>query len=136
MGPLLFSLYINDLPSVCDDNIHVQMYADDTAVYAHSKHPEKVAAALTEVMTRISEWLDNNQLTLNTKKTVFTYFTKKKLPAPPTIYSRDVPLDFVTAVKYLGLHLDPNLSFKTHVKEMTKKKSSGLYLPSDIFAPP
>lgn len=38
LGILLFSLYIDDLPSVCSD-INVQMYADGTVVYAHGKKP-------------------------------------------------------------------------------------------------
>ena len=103
------------------------MYADDTAVLTHSKHPEKVAASLNDAMNRINDWLDNNQLTLNTKKTVFTYFTNKKITAPPIIYSRDSPLDYVTSIKYLGLHLDPNLNFKTHVKEASKKIKRSLF---------
>ncbi len=46
LGPLLFSLYINDLPSVCPD-VSVQMYADDTLVYVHGSNISQVAEKIT-----------------------------------------------------------------------------------------
>lgn len=37
LGPLLFSLYINDLPTFCEDDIKIQMYADESVIYIHGK---------------------------------------------------------------------------------------------------
>ena len=42
LGPLLFSIYINDLPSMCDD-VGIIMYADDTVIYTHGKSATEVA---------------------------------------------------------------------------------------------
>ncbi len=53
LGPLLFSLFINDLPSVCT-GCEVQMYADDTFIYVHAKAKELVAAELNSVMMKVS----------------------------------------------------------------------------------
>lgn len=46
LGPLLFSLYLNDLPDVCPDAF-IQMYADDTVIYVHAKTNEQVSHLLS-----------------------------------------------------------------------------------------
>lgn len=48
LGPLLFSLYINNLPSVCPD-VYIQMYADDTVIYTHGKNTAQVAEKLSRL---------------------------------------------------------------------------------------
>lgn len=45
LGPLLFSIYINDLPAVCPD-IHIQLYADNAVMYVHAKSSQSAAAVL------------------------------------------------------------------------------------------
>uniref|UniRef100_A0A672J846 Reverse transcriptase domain-containing protein n=1 Tax=Salarias fasciatus TaxID=181472 RepID=A0A672J846_SALFA len=45
LGPLLFSVYINDLPAVCPE-VHTQMYADDAVLYVHAKTSQRAAALL------------------------------------------------------------------------------------------
>ncbi len=49
LGPILFSLYINDLPSVCQ-SVNIQMYADDTVLYLHTKNKQQAATKLTEAL--------------------------------------------------------------------------------------
>ncbi len=53
LRPLLFSLYINDLPSVCP-NVETQLYADDTVIYVHAKTKQLAAAKLTSALEQIS----------------------------------------------------------------------------------
>lgn len=77
IGPLLFSLYINDLPSVCDD-VNIQMYADDTVIYTWGKDAEQVSKKLTLAMEKVSKWLNASCLTLNIKKTATMYFVNNK----------------------------------------------------------
>lgn len=55
MGPLLFTLYINDLPSVCNDT-NTQMYADDTVMYVHGRNMTLVSE-LTNCMVHLTAWL-------------------------------------------------------------------------------
>lgn len=42
LGPPLFTLYINDLSLVCDDDLEIQLYADDTVIYTHGKDSKQV----------------------------------------------------------------------------------------------
>ena len=119
ISPILFSLYINDLPKVCP-KVHTQMYADDTAIFYHGKTPEEVAVVLSDAMTSIENWLKNNHLSLNVKKTVAIFFAKKDIPHPPPITVAGVPLNIVQSVKYLGVIFDSTLKFKTHIQKLTK----------------
>ncbi len=77
LGPLLFSLYLNDFPDVCPD-VHIQMYADDTVIYVHDKTKEQVAHKLSIAMTKILDWFTQCCLTLNVQKSACMYFNIKK----------------------------------------------------------
>ncbi len=60
LGPILFSLYINDLP-LCS-SVSVQMYA---VLYVHAKNIQQAANMLTEVLVHVSDGLSNSYLHLN-----------------------------------------------------------------------
>ncbi len=79
LGPLSFSLYINDLPDVC--TVHSQMYADDVVIVSHGKTPKEAAQIMTTVLTRIQGWLIDSCLHVNTKKTVCMFLSKKPVEA-------------------------------------------------------
>ena len=68
VGPLLFVLLVNDLPTVAR-KCSMLMYADDTVLF----YPGKVAAAIEESLNEdlklIESWLHNNSLSLNVDKT-------------------------------------------------------------------
>ncbi len=118
LGPLLFSIYINDLPAVCK-GIDIIMYADDVVIYVHGRDKEQVAIKLSLVMDKISNWLKSSCLTLNIEKTVGMYFVKSnKVKDMSNIYVNGQKINIVTEIKYLGVHLDQTLSFKKHIKRM------------------
>ncbi len=71
LGPLLFSLYLNDFPDVCPD-LHIQMYAYDTVIYVHDKTKEQVALKLS--IATILDWFTQFCLTLNVRKCIRMYF--------------------------------------------------------------
>ncbi len=77
VGPMLFSLFVNDLPCSCPD-VECQIYADDTVIYTSAKSSAKVVALLNEQMEKISKWFQENNLTLHVKKTVFMCFSNRK----------------------------------------------------------
>ncbi|KAF0043589.1 hypothetical protein F2P81_004926 [Scophthalmus maximus] len=77
LGPLLFSLFINDLPSCCPLNVTCQMYADDAVLNVHAKDRKHAAQELTDAMTNVYNWLEKSQLYLNISKTVCMYLSKR-----------------------------------------------------------
>lgn len=83
LGPLLFSLYINDLPDVCPPTVICQMYANDTVLYVHAKNKKQGKAELSASIVNISNWLTNSCLHLNVSKTVCMFFFPKSVNSDP-----------------------------------------------------
>ena len=70
LGPLLFILYMNDLPC-CVENGCITMYADDTSLSNSVKTYEDIKEKIIPNMFQISDWLKANKLSLNVMKTEF-----------------------------------------------------------------
>ena len=126
LGPLQFSLFINDLPSICA-GVSCQLYADDAA-YAPAKTPEQAADALSTSLVEVRQWLSKDQLVLNLSKTVSMCFSIKKINPEQSFHInlQNVKIQTVTEFKYLGLVLDPQLKFVKHIKKISKTIQSNL----------
>lgn len=75
LGPLLFSLYYNDLPDVCAPTVNCQMIcADDTVIYLYAKSKKQTAEELSAEMVNITNWLKKSCLHLTVSKTVCMFF--------------------------------------------------------------
>ena len=70
LGPLLFILYINDLPT-CLVNSHFRMYADDAHLTFASNDVVRLEENINDYLTKIAGWLTANNLILNKSKTEF-----------------------------------------------------------------
>ena len=103
---------------MCDD-VSIIMYADDTVIYTHGKSATEVAKALTKAMQKVALWLHNSGLTLTLEKSVTMFFTNRvKLKECPDVSVNGQTINNVDKFKYLGVTLDPTLSFKNHVKKL------------------
>jgi len=79
LGPLLFNLFINDLPSVLDSSVNVLMFADDTKFYSTIKNQDDTLN-LQANLNKFSFWCEQNKLPININKCNAISFTKKKYP--------------------------------------------------------
>ncbi len=77
LGPLLFLIYINDLPGTVDDISLLILYADDTNLICMHKHYNIFCDKIESVFFKINKWLQANLLTLNFNKTNFMQFYTK-----------------------------------------------------------
>lgn len=120
LAPILFSLYINDLPGSFPFNVQCQMYADDAVIYVHAKNKDQAAQELSSAMNNVSDWLHKSQLILNVSKTVCMYFTKKTGidTVDPDMMIHGTKIKTVQTFKYLGIIVDSKLNFKQHVKKV------------------
>ena len=127
LGPLLFSMYINDLPKICP-GVGCQMYADDTVIYVSAKTASMAAVQLTQELENISNWLESSQLTLNVKKTVSMCISIRNRPGtdPFKVKIKNETISELSEVKYLGIILDKNLKFGKQVKHICKKVKPNL----------
>ena len=67
LGPLLFSIYINDLPT-CLKHTSVTLFADDTALYCSAKSSSDLQQMLNEDLASVAKWLNDHKFTLNVAK--------------------------------------------------------------------
>ena len=123
LGPLLFLLYINDLKNSLkfDKASH---FADDTCLAYSNKNPKTIESNLNYDLKNLTQWLRANRLSLNVDKTKLLIFKSKYNKNQyeyMIIKLLGVRLEPSTTVKYLGIHIDHNLSWDYHIKEMNAK---------------
>ena len=70
VGPLLFFIYINDLPNV--SNL-LKTFLYDTSLFYSHKDPNQLIRVMNCELSKISEWLKVNKLSLNATKTNYNY---------------------------------------------------------------
>ena len=116
LGPLLFLIYINDLPLNLDSV--VKIFADDTSLFSKVLNPTS-GTILNRDMGRISTWANQWKMSFNpdtSKQAVEVYFSKKKTPTiPPPIHFNGIPVTVEPYQKHLGLLLDNKLNFNDHL---------------------
>ena len=76
-GPLLFILYINDLPHIVRQ-CQVRQYADDTSLAHVSSDVRDLENGLTDDLENVSKWVDANKLKFNMKKTHLVLMSRKQ----------------------------------------------------------
>ena len=101
LGPLLFSIYINDLPC-CSSVFSMIMYADDTTLFCTFNDPNITEETLNEALKKLTRWLNANQLSLNVGKTKFMVFHSTcKVVRYPVLVINNTPIERVTNFNYL-----------------------------------
>ena len=131
LGPLLFVIYINDLPLHTGENTLVDMFADDTTISAHNTCKQEVHETLQTSLNAISHWCSDNSMKLNTSKTKSMYIlsSNRQTTQTNTKFTLQADeLDNSTNEKLLGVTVDNHLSFKMHIENTLKKCNSLLYL--------
>ena len=135
LGPILFSLYINDLPLHL--KINTEIFADDTTIHTHNKCINQLTLDIQESVDILKSWTDYNHMALHPQKTKYMLITtrqrRQNLPLKnPAIHINNQDVDEVNFHKVLGLTIDNNLCWSHHVSNLCKKASSKLYQFSKI----
>jgi hypothetical protein len=110
LGPILFLLFINDLPLAVNDCL-VDMFADDTSIIVSGINIEELNIKLKLCSSQLSNWVFSNNLVLNYSKTKIMFFNKK-LNFDFLIDSNII--ESVKKFKLLGIYIDYQFKFKEH----------------------
>ena len=134
LGPLLFLIFINDLPSSID--FFTLLFADDTTLQISGSNLEELFAKANHELLKAQSWFQANRLTLNVKKTKFILFRTKSMAVNPSMYSLKLDgkaIDRIgtncteSSFKFVGHYLDEFLSWDNHIKHVSSKLSSANY---------
>ena len=130
LGPLLFLVYINDLPDGLKSN--AKLFADDTSLFTIVKDKNESANILNNDLQSISTWAYNWKMLFNPdpkKPAQEVLFSRKyQLQTHPTISLNNVQVERTTSQKHLGVILDEKLNFKQHVDSAISKVNKGISL--------
>jgi hypothetical protein len=145
LGPLLFILYINDFHQ-CSEFFDFHLFADDANLFSRHKNINILQSHINSELDKVNMWLCANKLSLNVGKSNFVLFH------PPqrnignnfvlTINNNIIPCS--SSVKYLGILIDSNLNWKSHIASICRKikRSIGMlsklryYVPLKILVNP
>ena len=123
LGPLLFLICINDLPSVT--KFSVKLFADDTNLTMASKCANTLEVNVNLELTKVSNWMRLNKLSVNFSKTEYMLITKKKNIKHFQVKICDNVIQCKDHIKYLGVYIDDKLSWKYHIQQLCSKVAKG-----------
>lgn len=120
LSPLLFALFINDLPQLIDSKI--LLFADDLKVF-RKIHKQEEARQLQRDIETIVNWCRTNHLQLNVSKCNVMSFTRRHESTFQHFnYNiNGASLNRVTTLRDLGVMFDTKLTFQQHIKNITTK---------------
>lgn len=117
LGPVLFLIFINDLP-LCETSASYTLFADDTTIFLSGESLQQVELGLSEAQSRAQRWFGSNKLLLNEDKTNKMVFSMRDTAN----YNNNIK-----EVRFLGLLLDPKLKWDRHIEQTAVKLRSSIF---------
>ena len=118
LGPLLFSLFINDLPlSISNPLVSCDLFADDTSIQSSDEKMSHVQSSLQQGLNDSANWCYLNQIVIYPGKTkCITLASRQKHQTEPLTLNLvfDNPIEQVHSHKVLGVLIDDKLRWETH----------------------
>ena len=125
LGPLLFLVYINDLPTNLTSS--VRLFADDCMLYREIHNTED-SALLQEDVNTLCTWESRWQMGFNVSKCHIMTVTHKTKPLQHDYTMGEKVLGRVTHHPYLGVEISSDMSWNTHINQTVKKANKQLGL--------
>ena len=129
LSPLLFLIYVNDLPPPHHKQNSLFQFADDTAQWAFSLNVKFAANLLQQDLLKLATWCAKWRIKLNPKKTKVIIFSRsllaRKAELNLTLYGE--PLKIYPQVKFLGIIFDSKLTFQKHFEDILEHCNNRYY---------
>ena len=123
LGPLLFLIYINDLPLYVSPGTEVRLFADDSAVYRKIKSPEDHMILQRDIAS-LEAWEAEWSMNFHPEKCQLLRVTKKHIISKFDYTIHGVRMENVKCAKYLGVTISNDLSWTPHITEICKKANN------------
>ena len=129
MGPLLFLLYINDMPDSLSYSVS-SLYADDTEIYASSNNCDDLVDKVNFDLQNIHKWMIENKLQTHSNKSKHmfigsSYNLKNKMTRKPILINNQ-PIPRTDSYSCLGVNVDERLSWEKHIDNICSKVGAGI----------
>ena len=116
-GPILFLIFINDLPDILDD-VQVALFADDVKLY--SMYPDRIQ----ESLDKVGQWCKDWQLTLAEQKCSFIRVGKQQILPPHPYRINGRIIEYNTSQRDLGVLFNHDLILSSHYSQIVKKANT------------
>ena len=123
LGPLLFLIYINDLPM--NVNSKVRLFADDAALYLTISTSSQ-SEIFQKDLDNLERWSHKLDMDCNPSKCQVIHITRYKNPIPTQYTLYNCILESVSSAKYIGVDISSDLSWDTHINRSSKKANNTL----------
>ena len=115
LGPLLFSIFMNGIFRVpLTPSTKLVLYDDDIVLYKPLTAPDSLNHLQQDILS-VSNWIHQNDLVINQKKTNAMIISRSTNPPQPTFYIGTHMIDLVSPFKYLGVTIHSDLSWSDHI---------------------
>ena len=135
MGPLLFLLFINDLPLYVN-NVYTDLYADDTTLYDIHNSLEDIESNLQIALGSLNTWCKCIGMLLNSPKTKIMLVTTarrgKDLLKIVDLKFNEESLSMITSDTILDVFVDQNFTWSDHIRRLNKRNTSSIWLLSKV----
>ena len=123
LGPVLFSLFINDLPASLPSSVRCFLYADDLAMWSSSPSVPTAVEATQGALFRLERWFEYCCLPLNPNKREISFFSvnSHQVNLQPNLFLFGSRFRFNPTPTFLEVTFDRTLSFSKHVSSQNAK---------------
>lgn len=129
ISPILFCVFLNDIPM--KDGCEIALFADDTSIYTSDIYSQVIINRLTDYINILVAYFKKWGLKLNTNKSQAIFFSRcrmtTKLPQANLVLNGQ-ELSWEKQVKYLGILLDPKVTYQNHLHFITSKVTKLFYV--------
>ena len=132
LGPLLFLIYINDIPNALTSP--PRLFADDTCLVIHAANPRTLQEKINIKLLNVHKWTKANKITLNPKKSsalIIPPKTTLPVPAIDLIFDNNV-ITISDSAKYLGITIDARLNFDEQINTISNKMARSIGVLSKL----
>ena len=126
LGPLLFVIYINDIPKI-NQLAKFILYADDANIFIIGESIQEIEHKFNQLSLSLTLWVGCNGLSLNIRKTNYMIFSRNyratitDAPFQPKI--NNISIEHKTAARFLGVIIDDKLNWNKHIQAIKTKMS-------------
>ncbi len=124
LAPLLFIIFINDFITECEGISETIVYADDIAINITASDNDELKYKIGKITTIIEKWFKENLMQINYTKCNYINFSFRKAFGNFTIEIDKNQIQEVNDIKYLGIIIDRNLNFTSHINYIINRINS------------